>query len=232
VGDGNGEDPKLWKIYDYKDRREGELKSLTISIKEGAHMNELIENLRMEFHDEETRHIYAEDLLNSYIATQIKVLREKEGWTQSELAERAGMKQERISVLEDVNYSSWTASVLKRIAKAYDLRLSIKFESFGSYMDEFENFNRKALLRPPFKEDPAFRFGFKSAKSPVSETGSMTRITPLVDRSKAMYLSAAETTRQQIKGEDGTKTKVLEFRPRNKAIITDAERTDRLYGRR
>src|SRR5215467_11540519 len=119
----------------------GESKLLKIPKKEGARMNELIESLRTEFHDEETRHIYAEDLLNSYIATQIKVLREKEGWTQSELAERAGMKQERISVLEDVNYSSWTASVLRRIAKAYDLRLSIKFESFGSYMDEFENFN-------------------------------------------------------------------------------------------
>jgi len=195
-------------------------------------MNELIESLRTEFHDEETRHIYAEDLLNSYIATQIKVLREKEGWTQSELAERAGMKQERISVLEDVNYSSWTASVLRRIAKAYDLRLSIKFESFGSYLDEFENFRREALLRPSFKDDPAFKPGLQSGKSPVSETGSITRITPLVDFSNATYSSAAETTRQRIKDQEGTKARILEFRPKNKAKITEAEGTQVLYGRR
>jgi transcriptional regulator with XRE-family HTH domain len=120
-------------------------------------MNELTEKLREEFHDKETREVYAEDFLNTYIATQIKTLREQAGWTQAELAERAGMKQERISILEDVNYSSWTANVLKRIAKAFDMRLSIKIESFGSYLDEFENFNREALLRPSFEQDPVFR---------------------------------------------------------------------------
>lgn len=120
-------------------------------------MNKLTERLCKDFHDEETRDIYAEDFLNTYIATQIKVLREKKGWTQAELAERAGMGQERISVLEDVNHSSWTASVLKRIAKAFDMRLSIKIESFGSFLPEFENFNRESLLRPSFEDDPVFQ---------------------------------------------------------------------------
>lgn len=120
-------------------------------------MSELTENLRKEFQDHETRHIYAEDFLNTYIATQIKVLREQAGWTQSELAERAGMKQERISVLEDVNYSSWTATVLKRLAKAFEMRLSIKIESFGSFLDDFEHFSRESLLRPSFEYDPAFQ---------------------------------------------------------------------------
>lgn len=119
-------------------------------------MNELTEQYKEEFKDKETRHIYADDFLNTYIATQIKVLREEAGLTQAELAEKAGMKQERISVLEDVNYSSWTANVLKRLAKAFDMRLSIKIESFGSYLKEFEGFNRAALIRPPFEEDPAF----------------------------------------------------------------------------
>lgn len=101
-------------------------------------MSELTDNFREEFKDKETRDIYADDLLNTYIATQIKVLREKHGWTQAALAEKAGMKQERISVLEDVNYEAWTANVLKRIAKAFDLRLSIKFESFGLLLSTLE----------------------------------------------------------------------------------------------
>ena len=120
-------------------------------------MNELTERLKKEFRDIDTRRIYADDLLNAYIATQIKVLREEAGWTQAELAERAGMRQERISVLEDVDYSAWTANVLKRIAAAFDMRLSIKIESFGSFLTEFENFDRRALIRPSFKDDPAFR---------------------------------------------------------------------------
>ena len=132
-------------------------------------MNELTEKLRQDFKDEETRHIYAEDFLNTYIATQIKVLREERGWTQSELASKAGMKQERISVLEDVNHSSWTASVLKRIARAFDMRLSIKIESFGSFLNEFENFNRDALVRPPFEEDPAFKEGDLQTEEPTPD---------------------------------------------------------------
>lgn len=120
-------------------------------------MNELIETIKEDLRDEETRYVYAEDLLNTYIATQIKILREKKGWTQAVLAEQAGMKQERISVLEDVNYESWTANVLKRLARALDVRLSIKFEDFGSYLKEVANLNRAELDRCFFADDPIFK---------------------------------------------------------------------------
>lgn len=119
-------------------------------------MSELTEKFREEFKDKETRRIYVDDFLNTQIATQIKVLREQRGLTQAELAELAEMRQERISVLEDVDYSSWTINILRRLAEAFDLRLSVKFESFGSYLYEFENFNREALERPSFDEDPEF----------------------------------------------------------------------------
>jgi transcriptional regulator with XRE-family HTH domain len=119
-------------------------------------MSELTERLRIEFRDEETRHIYADDFLNTYIASQLKVLREDREWTQRFLAERTGMRQERISVLEDVNYEAWSVKTLIRLAKAFDLRLSIKFESFGSFLTDFEEFNREALKRPSFEQDPAF----------------------------------------------------------------------------
>lgn len=119
-------------------------------------MSELTERLRVEFRDEETRHIYADDFLNTYIASQLKVLREDREWTQRFLAERAGMRQERISVLEDVNYEAWSVKTLKRLAQAFDLRLSIKFESFGSFLTDFDQFNGEILKRPSFEEDPAF----------------------------------------------------------------------------
>ncbi len=122
-------------------------------------MSELTNRLRVEFRDEETRHIYAEDFLNTYIATQLKVLREDRNWTQRQLAERAGMRQERISVLEDVNYEAWSVRTLKRLAKAFDLRLSIKFESFASFLTEFDHFRRETLTRPSFEDDPAFSEG-------------------------------------------------------------------------
>lgn len=120
-------------------------------------MSELTDAIREELKDRETRFIYDEDLLNTYVATQIKVLREQRGWTQQKLAEEANMKQERISVLEDVNYSSWTANVLKRLAKAFDLRLTIKFEEFNTYLKDFQGIKRESLEKLSFEDDPAFK---------------------------------------------------------------------------
>jgi transcriptional regulator with XRE-family HTH domain len=120
-------------------------------------MSELTETLRKEFKDKETRHVYCDEFLNSSIATQIKVLREQRGLTQKELAERADMRQERISVLEDVNYSSWTINVLRRLAEAFDLTLTVKFESFGEKLFAIEDMSRETLEKPSFDEDPVFQ---------------------------------------------------------------------------
>src|ERR1700730_9613642 len=134
-------------------------------------MSDLTENFLTEFQDKETRHIYADDLLNTYLATQLKVLREEKGWTQERLAEEVGMKQERISVLEDVNYEAWTAKTLRRLAHAFDLRLSIKFETFGSFIRDFENLDRESLKRPSFEKDPVFISGNIALAMEVSTRG-------------------------------------------------------------
>lgn len=119
-------------------------------------LNEIISSYSEEFQDKETRHIYVDEFLNAKIATQIKVLREQKGWTQEQLAEEAKMKQERISILEDVNYSAWTLSVLRRFAEAFDLRLNVSFEEFGSFLEEFVNFDRTSLERKSFEDDSVF----------------------------------------------------------------------------
>jgi len=122
-------------------------------------------NLRHEFQDKEYRHVYADEALNAHIATQIKVLREQQELTQRELAKLAGMAQPRIAVLEDVNYSSWSINTLRRLARAFDLRLSVKFETFSSLISELDNFSRKALERDWFERDVWFH---KKAVQPAA----------------------------------------------------------------
>jgi len=119
-------------------------------------MNELINKLKSEFHDKETRQVYIDEFLNSSIATQIKVLREQRGWNQERLAQEADMKQSRISVLEDVNYSSWSIKTLRRLAEAFDLTLSVSFEEFGTRLRELEQLSRESLQRRSFNKDPVF----------------------------------------------------------------------------
>ena len=102
------------------------------------------------------RHAYVDSFTDSLIATQIKVLREQRHLSQTALAELAGMKQSQVSKLEDVNHTSWKVSTLKKLARAFDLVLVVRFESFGSVLPEIDRFGRALLERKSFDEDPIF----------------------------------------------------------------------------
>lgn len=120
-------------------------------------MSELVDTLRSEFQDEEYRHAYAEECVNTIIATQLKVLREERALTQSALASKAEMAQPRLSVMESADYSNWSIRTLKRLARAFDLALSVRFETFSNVVMDFEEMSRESLSRPSFKDDPLFR---------------------------------------------------------------------------
>lgn len=127
---------------------------------------DLSETLREEFQDEDYRYAYDEEFANACIATQIKVIREAQQMRQKDLAEKAGMKQSRISQLENVNYSMWSISTLRRLARALGVRLAFRFESWGELLPQLEDFGRRALERPRFEDDPAF------ARASTSEVGA------------------------------------------------------------
>lgn len=120
-------------------------------------MSELVDKLRSEFQDEEYRHSYVEECVNTMIATQIKILREERDMTQFSLAKKAEMAQPRLSVMESADYSNWSVNTLKRLARAFDLALSVKFEAFSEVILDFEEMNKDTLSRPSFKDDPMFR---------------------------------------------------------------------------
>lgn len=120
-------------------------------------MSELVDKVRNEFQNEEYRHSYAEECVNTMIATQIKILREERGMTQSALAQKAGMAQPRLSVMENADYSNWSINTLKRLARAFDVAVSVKFETFSTVVMDFEEMCRANLSRASFKDDPIFR---------------------------------------------------------------------------
>jgi transcriptional regulator with XRE-family HTH domain len=167
-------------------------------------MSELRGNLREEFQDKEYRDAYADESLSTYIATQIKVLREQRQLTQKELAERAGMAQPRIAVLEDVNYSSWSISTLRRLAEAFDVRLSVKFETFSSLVQEIERLGRDTLERDSFANDTWFHK--KDAQSTAmalqggaSTYGSQTPPSPS-EGAQVLAMAVGQTVRQFPEG--------------------------------
>ena len=155
-------------------------------------ITKLIQRFKASF---EYRHTYMESFADSFIATQIKVLREHLHLSQTALAERAGMRQSQISALEDVNNSTWKISTLKKIARAFDLVLVVRFEEFGSVLPDVDRFERSNLDRSPFADDPIF------SDTPLTQAGT------------------ASTKPQDVRVA-AVATRVLTFRPRMSMIMT------------
>ena len=112
-------------------------------------MSDTVERLREELRDPELSEGYAESFLDSYIATQIKVLREQAGLSQRGLAELIGTRQGVVSRIENVNYSKWNLSTLKKLGRAFRVRVKVSFETYGSLLTEVATFSRESLQREP-----------------------------------------------------------------------------------
>lgn len=115
--------------------------------------------LTRDFQDREYRESYAEDYLYTFIASQIQVIREQRGLTQTELAQLIGTKQPQISRIENyesVGNANWELETLRKLANALDTRLRVSFETYGSLIEEAQIFSRQKLQRPTFGRDPVF----------------------------------------------------------------------------
>ncbi len=76
--------------------------------------------------DAELRQMIAEESVNATVARMIYDARTKAGFTQRELADRAGTKQPVIARLEDAEYEGHSLSMLQRIAAALNQRLILR----------------------------------------------------------------------------------------------------------
>ncbi|HUO31643.1 MAG TPA: helix-turn-helix transcriptional regulator [Bryobacteraceae bacterium] len=110
--------------------------------------------MRQDLRQPEFSEGYAESFQDAYVATQIKVLREQNKWTQADLAKEIGTTQTAISRIENVNYSAWNISTLKKLARAFRVRLKVSFETYGSLIYDVDTFSRDALQRVPREADP------------------------------------------------------------------------------
>ena len=134
------------------------------------------DRLLEKFHDFAYRHAYVDEFTDAFIATQIKVIREQQDLTQVQLAEKAGMKQSQVSALEDVNNRSWKVRTLKKIARAFDLVLVVRFEPFGKVLPDIGRLDRATLERTSFSDDAVFSNRAATASSDSPSAGALERI--------------------------------------------------------
>lgn len=142
--------------------------------------------LKRQLRNREFRHAYADEHLNLSISTQIKTIREKQELSQATLAGKVGTKQAGISRIESANYSGWSIGVLRRLAEAFDLRLSVSFEEFGTLWKEVDNFNRISLGRRKFDDDPEFEAATATAQAMISPRSNV-----LIDAPNGWHVPSA-----------------------------------------
>ena len=117
----------------------------------------LREKLRERLRDREYRHAYADESLNTHLASQIRVLREQRHLSQAQLGILIGTQQSGVSRMEHADYAAWSIKSLKKVAAAFALRLHISFEPFGSLWKEMTMCDKLHLRKPSFDADPEFR---------------------------------------------------------------------------
>ncbi len=115
----------------------------------------LIKRLRSKKH----RDAFVSAYVDKTIPFQIRALRlaEERNWTQEELASRAGMKQERISVCENPNYGRFSLQTLKQIAAAFDVALMVRFAPFSELVEWESNLSPESLEVKNFDKEEYFK---------------------------------------------------------------------------
>lgn len=101
----------------------------------------------------EARSRFKENRIRELIASQIRMLREKNNLTQTELGERAGIKQSRISLLEDPDYSGIALRTLFKLSDAFDVGLVVQFAPFSDLVQYSTSLTPTDLAPPSFAEE-------------------------------------------------------------------------------
>lgn len=91
------------------------------------------------------RDLYMDQTVRSWLARQVRVLREDRGWSQQDLAEATGLKQSAVSRLEDPDYGRYTLSTLLKLRSAFDVGLEVKFVEYGAAIAHSRDVSRSAL---------------------------------------------------------------------------------------
>jgi transcriptional regulator with XRE-family HTH domain len=103
--------------------------------------------------DKEYREALAIEHVNTTLAMQIRNLREKNQWKQSDLADCMGKNQESISQWENPDYGRHSISTLKALAVAFDVALLVKFIPFSELVEDMINLSETRLSPPSFTEE-------------------------------------------------------------------------------
>lgn len=91
------------------------------------------------------RRAYVAEHIRTWIARQIKSLRESRNLSQANLGRACGKPQSAIARLENPDYGQMSLQTLLEIADAFDVALIVKFVNHETFLREYSNLSENAL---------------------------------------------------------------------------------------
>lgn len=96
--------------------------------------------------DLESRQAYMVACVEQDIAWQVRINRERRGWSQTKLAKLIGTKQSAVARIEDPAYGKHSLATLTKIAEAFDCALLLRLVDYTKFADETEGLSEEALF--------------------------------------------------------------------------------------
>ena len=113
-------------------------------------------SLWKELENKEYRQGYVDAQYSVEMPFQINSLRKARGWTQAELADRAGLSRSYISKIEQPGYGPASLKTLKKLCGAFDVALHLTFISFSELVQKSVAFNIETFYVDSFIEDSLY----------------------------------------------------------------------------
>jgi transcriptional regulator with XRE-family HTH domain len=119
-------------------------------------LNREKEAIKSRLQSREHREAFVSACVDQTIPFQVRAIRLAKKWTQKDLANKIGMKQERISTCENPNYGNFSLRTLKQLAAAFDVALIVRFAPFSELVEWEVNISPQSLELPSFEQEEDF----------------------------------------------------------------------------
>lgn len=96
------------------------------------------------------RHAYMKEGVRSWIARQVRILREQRGWSQEDLGHETNKPQSAISRIEDPDYGRLSLQTLFDLASAYDVGILVQFVTWDDWLSRMDDVSIEAMQKDSF----------------------------------------------------------------------------------
>lgn len=113
-------------------------------------------SLRKKLNDQQYRDAFVASRIAQTIAMQLRILRQREGLSQADLARELGTSQNAVSRMENPKYGKPSISTLRKMAAFFKVGLIVRFAPLSEIADWTTTLTSKSVDVPALEHDTGF----------------------------------------------------------------------------